>query len=105
MVRRLVVTALLFAVASFGCVPTEAPTIGASRAAGIARDAAVGTQPTGSRISNLVVGAPERHGQTWRVTVDFGVVYPTGPSDQPIPVHFIVDVDGSSGRPVIVGQG
>jgi hypothetical protein len=82
------------------------PSIGASRAAATAQEFVVAGQPSGSIVHDLTVGSPEWQTNHWRVQVDAMVTnrQPTAGTVE-VPVHYLIDVDGSSGRASIHAQG
>ena len=94
---------LLATVVLGGCVPSA---IDADRAGTIARDFVIAGQPSGTVFREITVGAPTWQTNHWRVQVDAVIDYP--PPSQPgsnTPVHYLIDVDGSSGRATIYAQG
>jgi hypothetical protein len=92
--------------------PTDtADRITADEAVGIARDFVVAGQASNEDIRQITTDAPAVVERSWRVKVDAFVVYgaPDGAtprtSDQPIWIHYLVDVDRMSGSPSIFAQG
>ena len=85
------------------CLPS---TIDADRAGSIARDFVIAGQPPGTVFREITVGEPTWQTNRWRVQVDAVIDYP--PPSQPgsnTPVHYLIDVEGSSGRATIYAQG
>jgi hypothetical protein len=82
------------------------PSIEANRAAAIAQVFVVAGQPSGSIVHDLTVASPEWQTNHWRVQVDAMVTsrQPTGGTVE-VPVHYLIDVDGSSGAASIYAQG
>jgi hypothetical protein len=82
------------------------PSIQASRAAEIAQQLVVAGQPSDSVVHDIRVAEPEWRTNHWRVQVDAVVRYrqPDG-STVEVQVHYLIDVDGGSGRASIYAQG
>jgi hypothetical protein len=82
------------------------PSIEASRATEIAQQLVVAGQPSGSFVHDLTVGTPDWQTTHWRVQVDATVtnLQPAGGTFE-VPVHYLIDVDGSSGQASIHAQG
>ena len=82
------------------------PSIQADRAGQIARQFVVAGQPSDSLVHDVKVAAPEWHSNRWRVQVDAIVTFrqPTGGTVE-VPVHYLIDVDGTSGQASIFAQG
>lgn len=94
---------VLAAVVLGACVPAA---VDADRPATIARDLVIAGQPSGTLFREITVGEPDWQTNHWRVQVDAVIDYP--PPSQPgshTPVHYLIDVDGSSGRATIYAQG
>jgi ABC-type uncharacterized transport system auxiliary subunit len=94
---------LALAVALLGAC---SPRIEANRAAEIAQQFVVAGQPSGSVVHDLTVASPQWQANHWRVQVDAIVTnrQPTGGTVE-VPVHYLIDVDGSSGQAAIHAQG
>ena len=92
----------LAAVMFSGC----SPSIQADRAAQIARQFVMTGQPADSLVHDLKIAQPEWHTNKWRVQVDAIVTYrqPTVATVE-VPVHYLIDVDGTSGQASIFAQG
>lgn len=82
------------------------PSIDADRAADIAWEFVVAGQPSGSTVHDVSVAAPQWQTTHWQVQVDAIVTdrQPTGDTVE-VPVHYLIDVDGSSGQALIHAQG
>jgi ABC-type uncharacterized transport system auxiliary subunit len=101
-VDRLLAALVLAASVLAGC----SPSIEANRAADIAQALVVAGQPSGSIVHDITVAPPEWQTNHWRVQVDATVTnrQPTGGTVE-VPVHYLIDVDGNSGKASIYAQG
>jgi hypothetical protein len=97
-VASLVLAAALFAACS--------PSIEATRAAEIAEQFVIAGQTSGSIVHDVTVASPQWQTNHWRVQVDATVtnLQPAGGTVE-VPVHYLIDVDGSSGQVSIHAQG
>jgi hypothetical protein len=96
-------SAVLVAALIGACGPAA---VDAAHAVNVASDFVVAGQASGMILEDIQVGTPVWQTTHWRVQVDAVLDYPQ-PS-QPvgrIPVHYLIDVDGTSGRATIFGQG
>ncbi len=90
----------------FGACEGPQYDIDANRAALIAREFVIAGQPTGTNFREITVGTPDLQTSHWRVQVDAVIDYP--PPSQPGSgehVHYLIDVDATSGQPSVFAQG
>ena len=91
------------------CQPAPTETSGPSaidqsRAVEIARAFVVAGQPPDYAFLELTNETPALAGQAWRIKVDARVRIPQSPPQETL-LHFIIDVDRSTGVPTIFAQG
>jgi hypothetical protein len=97
------VAAVLVGATALGC---SVPVIDADRAETVAREFVIAGQPPGTVFREITVGDATWLSGKWRVQVDAVINYP--PPDRPgsnVSVHYLIDVDGSTGEPSIYAQG
>jgi hypothetical protein len=83
-----------------------APAVDSDRAKTVAREFVIAGQPAGTLFREIVVGEATWQSDRWRVQVDAVIDYP--PPDRPgsnTHVHYLIDVNGSTGEPSIFAQG
>ncbi len=105
----LLLGAAVLATTVIACGPSSM--INADQAVTIARDFATARQASNEDIREVTAKTPTKVDQRWRVPVDLLVVYGPlsgalpNPSDPPIWIHYLIDVDRTTGQPSIVAQG
>lgn len=98
--RSIGLASLLLAVTA-ACLPGQ---IAADEAVQIARDFVVAGQPSDYEFLELTNDPPQLSGSDWRIYVDATVRTPSNPPSE-TRLHFIIDVDRSTGVPTIYAQG
>lgn len=82
-----------------GCSPSG---IDQARAVQIARNYVQQSQPSGLAFVSLTNDPPNEVGGAWQVKIDATVRIPSGGVS---PLHFVIEVDRSSGAAKIISQG
>ena len=86
-----------------GC---STPVVDGDRAETVAREFVIAGQPPGTLFHQITVGKATWLSGKWRVQVDAVIDYP--PPNRPgsnTPVHYLIDVDGTTGQQAICAQG
>jgi hypothetical protein len=99
------VVATAFLLLLGGCQPAPTATeVDQDRAVEIARAFVVAGQPPDFVFLELTNDPPQPSGRTWRIKVDAHVRIPQSPPAESF-LHFVIDVDRSTGVPTIFAQG
>jgi hypothetical protein len=99
------VVATAFLLLLGGCQLAPAATeVDQDRAVEIARAFVVAGQPPDFVFLELTNDPPQPSGRTWRIKVDARVRIPQSPPVESF-LHFVIDVDRSTGVPTIFAQG
>ena len=102
---RVAAVVVLAAWLAAACTTSPSPAVDPSRAASIAQSLVVTGQPTSYSLDKVAIDTPADLGSVWRVKVDVIFIDRLDPSRQPMPMHYLVDVDKTSGDARIFGQG